>query len=227
VSLPALSPGAYQFRPLKKGISPGWDVFGLQTCLRGAGFELLRYGADGSFGDETEAAVSKLQRNKRLVVDGVAGPVTQAALAVMLIWPLQALHETPPGLVRGIMDQESSFHVGEHSITYSKGRKDLGLTQRNLPLDEVSLRAGFDGVRSVGFLVADRDRGLRPQKDRYYGMPGAKTHKRAWELAAGSWHVPSYAYRAAAGHDLSDAAEQQLAHYIELVCDLAPDLNRP
>lgn len=55
----------------------GAAVANLQRQLIGAGFKL---DADGWFGDTTEAAVRALQQRAGLVVDGIAGPKTLAAL---------------------------------------------------------------------------------------------------------------------------------------------------
>lgn len=52
----------------------------LQNKLLALGYGLPKYGADGSYGPETTAAVMAFQTDKGLMVDGVCGPITQAAL---------------------------------------------------------------------------------------------------------------------------------------------------
>ena len=66
-------------RILKNGMS-GADVKELQTDLIRLGYDLGRYGADGDLGDATEEAVRRFQRDKKLAVDGEAGPDTIGAL---------------------------------------------------------------------------------------------------------------------------------------------------
>ena len=56
--------------------SKGYYVTQLQTMLIKRGYSLPRYGADGDFGAETEAAVKKFQADNGLEPDGVAGPIT-------------------------------------------------------------------------------------------------------------------------------------------------------
>lgn len=58
----------------------GEKVKQLQNALLKAGEKLPKYGADGHFGAETEAAVKSFQRKKKLAVDGIYGPKTKAAL---------------------------------------------------------------------------------------------------------------------------------------------------
>lgn len=58
--------------------SKGQTVLQLQRALNANGAKLF---ADGDFGDETEKAVRAYQLKVGLVVDGVAGPKTLAALA--------------------------------------------------------------------------------------------------------------------------------------------------
>ena len=64
---------------LRKG-DKGQDVRVLQNKLLALGYDLPKYGADGSYGAETTAAVMAFQADKGLVVDGICGPITQAAL---------------------------------------------------------------------------------------------------------------------------------------------------
>lgn len=64
---------------LRKG-DKGDDVRVLQNKLMALGYGLPKYGADGSYGAETMAAVMAFQTDKGLVVDGICGPITQAAL---------------------------------------------------------------------------------------------------------------------------------------------------
>lgn len=56
----------------------GQDVRALQHALKKTGIDLL---IDGDFGEKTEQAVMAYQRSIGLVVDGIAGPKTLAALA--------------------------------------------------------------------------------------------------------------------------------------------------
>lgn len=58
--------------------SKGHAVRSLQTALKKAGFDIF---VDGDFGDKTAAVVMAYQRRMDLVVDGIAGPKTLAALA--------------------------------------------------------------------------------------------------------------------------------------------------
>lgn len=70
---------------LRRG-STGTEVHKMQQQLLDLCYKLPRYGADGDFGDETEAAVRAFQRDHKqadgqpLMVDGICGPLTWAAL---------------------------------------------------------------------------------------------------------------------------------------------------
>ena len=73
-------PQGYVFtRNLKKGMK-GEDVKELQKLLMKKGYTLAKYGADGSFGTETDRAVRRVQVDKKLKVDGIAGKNTITAL---------------------------------------------------------------------------------------------------------------------------------------------------
>lgn len=60
--------------------SKGEQVKELQNKLLSLGYSLPRYGADGSFGAETENAVKLFQYAAGLADDGIVGPLTRAAL---------------------------------------------------------------------------------------------------------------------------------------------------
>lgn len=64
---------------LRKGDS-GAKVVELQKLLMKHGYALPKYGADGDFGEETRQAVMAFQSIKGLVVDGLVGAKTIAAL---------------------------------------------------------------------------------------------------------------------------------------------------
>lgn len=66
-------------RTLKKGCK-GDDVRQMQKDLISLGYALPKWGADGSFGAETLAAVKRFQLNNGLAVDGIVGPKTYAAI---------------------------------------------------------------------------------------------------------------------------------------------------
>ena len=66
-------------RTLRKG-SKGQAVTELQAMLAKLGYDLGSYGVDGDFGRDTEAAVRRFQRDRGLAADGIAGPLTRAAL---------------------------------------------------------------------------------------------------------------------------------------------------
>jgi len=59
----------------KKG-SKGAEVKKIQQLLLDRGYKLPKYGADGSYGAETEAAVKQFQQDWGLKVDGKVGPET-------------------------------------------------------------------------------------------------------------------------------------------------------
>lgn len=64
---------------IKRG-NKGENVRILQQLLMERGYRLPRYGADGDFGSETEAAVKAFQKANGLKVDGIAGPATWGKL---------------------------------------------------------------------------------------------------------------------------------------------------
>ena len=68
-----------QHTTLRRG-DKGAEVEMMQKKLLALGYALPKWGADGDFGPETEAAVKKFQAAELLEVDGVCGPKTWAKL---------------------------------------------------------------------------------------------------------------------------------------------------
>jgi hypothetical protein len=70
-------------RVLRAGME-GTDVKELQEDLIRLAYSCGSWGADGEFGDATEIAVRKFQKDKKLEVDGVVGPLTVSAIEAAL-----------------------------------------------------------------------------------------------------------------------------------------------
>ncbi|MER5862213.1 N-acetylmuramoyl-L-alanine amidase [Kitasatospora sp. NPDC002040] len=60
--------------------STGGAVRVVQSVLTRRGYSVGRFGADGVFGGDTEAAVRRFQSDQRISSDGVVGPVTWSRL---------------------------------------------------------------------------------------------------------------------------------------------------
>lgn len=67
--------------------SQGTEVIELQKKLLKLGYDLSPWGADGDFGQKTNAAVRAFQKDNNLDVDGIVGPNTLAALDKALAQP--------------------------------------------------------------------------------------------------------------------------------------------
>ena len=73
----------FQSKPTLKRGSAGPYVIEAQEKLIAHGFSLARYGADGDFGNETEAATKAFQGENILDIDGIIGPKTWEKLDVI------------------------------------------------------------------------------------------------------------------------------------------------
>ena len=95
---------------IKRG-SKGTAVKEMQQLLIAAGYNMPKYGADGSFGAESEAALRAFQRDNGLSVDGICGPKTWAALqngGKGPTWP--TLHKGDRGEFVRYMQYRLNYH---------------------------------------------------------------------------------------------------------------------
>lgn len=185
-----LAAGGYTPRPLNLG-DVGWDVLALQLCLNGWGAALL---IDGAFGEFTDSAVHAFQRQviaaklppaeRDDAVDGIAGPQTKRELSYKLIWPAQAKHSTPPGLVRGMVEGESGFDPGNYTKPYANRRRDVGLVMNNIDPTDDQLVWAFNGPARVMAMAAS----LRKRFDYCIERNGTPTAERAWRYGAVLFH---------------------------------------
>lgn len=89
---------------LKRG-NKGEKVAILQQLLIDRGYKLPRYGSDGDFGAETEAAVRQFQKDHGLKVDGIAGEKTWASLMGEAPAPVVKYTVVLKGITESQLDQ--------------------------------------------------------------------------------------------------------------------------
>jgi peptidoglycan hydrolase-like protein with peptidoglycan-binding domain len=178
-------PAYPKFRTLKLTVphQRGEDCYALQTALIGAGFPLPRFGADGDLGDETAKAIQAAQASYGLVVDGLAGGLTQRALALAIARGATARHRLPDGALRGQLEHESSYRLGIYSEAYPNGSYDAGVAQRNTALTPP--RDGFTVPESIEALAA--------RTEQYHAKFAGLASYRRWSLAQGAWNAPAFA----------------------------------
>ncbi len=76
--------------------SRGPAVAKIQNALIDAGFPLPKFGVDGAFGSETQAALRSFQRAHALTADGIVGPLTMESLDVLFAGQVPPPGPTPP-----------------------------------------------------------------------------------------------------------------------------------
>lgn len=177
----------------------GWDVWALQVALN-SHQKTFPITEDGLFGKQTRECVLREQRNHHQDVDGVIGPLTQAAICKTEAKLAEVNESLPLGLLYGISLGESGWQFAAVSGPNWNNSYDGGATQENLTdsqIDEVRWwRQAFD----LRWGFADTGHKLRVQFDRYIGDPGAQTAKSAWYAAITYHNWPAAADKMAAGH---------------------------
>lgn len=199
--------------PLQRGA----DVYALQTALYACGFDPGPW--DGVLGRGTGAAIRSAQAQfPGLIVDGLAGGKTQEALARYLANRASEAHKIATGALRGQLEHESGFRLGNYSPQRSDGSYDAGVAQRNTA--HTPAQEGFNVPESINALALL----VRKYHDLFDGLPP----RRRWALAQGAWNAPAYAcflareegvkgIDAHCSRNLGPTARQTLEAYIQSV----------
>jgi len=161
----------------------GEDVFALQTALNEAGFPCGE--PDGILGPMTDKAIKQAQTKYRLVVDGLAGGMTQRELALDLAQRVSVIEHVPFNAFRGQLEHESGYRLGNYSPPREDGSYDAGVAQRNTKFTPPS--QGFDCKVSIEALGAV----VRKHYDLFAGINA--NDRRRWALAQGAWNAPAFA----------------------------------
>lgn len=171
----------YRTLALKTPNLKGEDVYALQTAINA--FAISVVDADGILGPMTDRAIRSAQQKLGLVVDGLAGGMTQKALALALAEPKADAKKVPREALRGQLELESGFRLGIYSERRSDGSYDAGVAQRNTA--HTSPPLAFDVPKSIQTLVDN----TRKHFDLFAGLDT----RRRWALAQGAWNAPAFA----------------------------------
>lgn len=172
-----------------------WAVIALQANLNDVSDELT---LDGVFGRATEGVVKRFQAHRGLVSDGIAGPATQERLCMGLMQPAATAHDLVPGLLRGLVENESGFLVAAFTPHPSDPGFDLGAFQDSYP--EPGGQDAYLRSLRVSQLAEQTAGELRSRYDLF--LPRGLTPRRAWELAALGHNWPWAADRLSRGLSL-------------------------
>jgi len=185
-------------RTLRKGMS-GDDVRELQSMLIELDYDLGRWGADGDFGSATEKAVKAYQKNNRLAVDGIAGPLTIGALLDVFA------HEEAESEEAGPEEPEQAEEKAEEPTDPPKPAKEYPVHALDLSEYNAAKFSEIDwaGIReNVGFLIfragitreKTAPRGIGP--DKYFARYAEKCREHG---------IPFWAYYYSRGSTMEQA----------------------
>lgn len=167
-------------------VMSGNDVIGWQYHLS--------VKADGVFGPRTAEATEAFQRTMGLDADGIAGPASMKAACLQRIAASDS--GTPPGLMKGMVEGESSYWVGAQSAVYFvKGirKADLGAFQFQTTLsDEEAVRRALNLPEGADRLGAWLIEGYDTYRPAAYVRRHRTPEKLAWWLACGRWNAPAW-----------------------------------
>jgi hypothetical protein len=191
----------YRTLELKTPMLRGEDVYALQTALNELGFHAGT--ADGILGSQTDSAIRGAQGNLGVLTDGKAGPLTQRAMALKLCERVGTVQRVPFLALKGQLQLESGFILGNYSPQRADGTYDAGVAQRNTKFTPPV--QGFDAIDSIDELGSI----VRKHYDLFVGIP---TDRRRWALAQGAWNAPAYACALAMEEGATKVTRSMILH---------------
>lgn len=226
----------YKYRAMVQG-DVGWDVYALQSGLVYLGHKVIDE-FTGVFDAKTHKAVKVFQKRHKLKSDGIAGVITQRAIATKICPDFTFQYQIPKLQLKGQLEKEAAFWLGNHSAAYDlndeKHNWDIGVSQRSTRYH--SFMDGFNVSVSIDYLARhirqtynkytkqDTERNLRLGAR---GLP-IPDRKRRWELAAGSWNRPAWtAYLAGQPNSESAKPSTTEREWIEGYIDRVTIYSRP
>ena len=189
----------------KRGTTPHLGVYALQRALNDINRLETPLLADGVFGHQTEAKVNTYQRKLKLVGDGVAGPVTQRAIAVNMRALSDPEHRVPRGIIDGLVAGESGALIDAKNWSV-KGGVDLSYVQRRVvyPVQSVTaVERAYNPPYQFGLVVDS----IVEDHARYLAYSYVRKRpdgwEYAWRLAVLEHNWPFAAHELASGNQLS------------------------
>lgn len=162
----------------------GEDVYALQLAMNNIRDFDNPIIIDGVLGPKTSNAIFAVQRELKIIVDGLAGQGTQRAIAQRISKRVKEQIRLPIGLPYGQLAHESSFILGNYSSQREDGSYDAGIAQRNTNYTDPA--TGFHPVVSIQALCQNT-------YNSYQKYSSVTDERRRWELAVGSWNAPYFA----------------------------------
>ena len=114
---------------LRRG-NTGPAVKQLQSDLMELGYDLGKYKADGSYGDDTKAAVVAFQLDNHLKADGIAGPITLEAVQNALDELTAVPEDKEEKVIEREDDQKTMYYVqcGAFGVKENADKKVMALS---------------------------------------------------------------------------------------------------
>lgn len=180
-------------RPYRRG-DDSWAVVPLQMALNRFGNQLA---LDGIIGPATAGVVRAFQAHRGMTADAIAGPRTQERICLSLSTGPARDEGLPVGLLRGLVENESSFMLAAYTAHPSGDGFDLGVYQD--AYEQTGTQDAYRHSLDVLGMAEQTARELCQRHDRY--RSGGAGERLAWECAALGHNWPVAADRMARGRD--------------------------
>jgi hypothetical protein len=168
----------------------GEHVYALQHAINAVARTDLT--TDGVLGPRTAGGIVAAQNVVDVEMDGKAGVVTQRALALRIARErVRQSNAVPVPLLKGQLQHESSFLLGNYSPARMDGSYDAGVAQVNTAHQRPE--DAFNPVWAIGRLVSNTLEAYLRFQDRTLYRGDDHSEARRWELAAGAWNAPAFA----------------------------------